>query len=255
MIAMPSAPPSTGSVPEPTSSSSTSAGSTRLRSMAAMLVTCQEKVLRLAAIDCSSPMSANTDWNTGRREPSATGMCSPAWAIKASSPAVLIATVLPPVFGPVITRTDVGGISLTSTGTGPSSRAVWRSPSARGTRASTAGINSGCRAASSSTWPSSRSSGAMPSHRRANRALACTTSSSAATSSVRCRSSARDRNLSVRSRRMRWTSSASCSSRATTSLLISTVLRGSRNKLAPLDELPCTMPGMAVRFSARTRST
>ena len=39
---------------------------------------------------------------------------------------------------------------------------------------------------------------------------------------------------------------ASCCSSATMSLLISTVLSGSRNRLAPLPELPCTMPGIAV---------
>ena len=39
------------------------------------------------------------------------------------------------------------------------------------------------------------------------------------------------------------------------SLLISTVLSGSRNRLAPLAELPWTMPGIAVRFSARMTST
>ena len=53
----------------PTSSSSTSAGSSSARSMAAMLVMCQEKVLRLAAIDCSSPMSAKTVRNTGSGRP------------------------------------------------------------------------------------------------------------------------------------------------------------------------------------------
>ena len=39
------------------------------------------------------------------------------------------------------------------------------------------------------------------------------------------------------------------------SLLISTVLSGSRNRLAPLPELPCTMPGMAARCSDRTTRT
>ena len=38
-------------------------------------------------------------------------MCSPAWAISASSPAVLSATVLPPVFGPVMSSTRDGGAS------------------------------------------------------------------------------------------------------------------------------------------------
>src|ERR1043166_5490401 len=73
----PSAPPSIGSVPDPTSSSSTSAGVCRLRSIPAMFAMCPEKVLRFASIDCSSPMSANTDRNTGTREPSAAGMRRP----------------------------------------------------------------------------------------------------------------------------------------------------------------------------------
>ena len=34
------------------------------------------------------------------------------------------------------------------------------------------------------------------------------------------------------------------------SLLISTVLSGSRNRLAPLVDAPCTMPGMPLRCSA-----
>ena len=45
-------------------------------------------------------------------------------------------------------------------------------------------------------------------------------------------------------RRMRWTSSRSCCSSATISLLISTVLSGSRYRLAPLPELPWMMPGI-----------
>ena len=83
-----------------------------------MLVMCAENVLRLASIDCSSPMSAKSDRNTGSRDPSAAGMRSPACAISASSPAVFSATVLPPVFGPVISRTVAGGITLIVTGTG-----------------------------------------------------------------------------------------------------------------------------------------
>ena len=73
----------------------------------AMLATCAENVLRLASIDCSSPMSANIDRKTGSRDPSAAGMRRPACAISASSPAVLSATVLPPVFGPVMSSTVV----------------------------------------------------------------------------------------------------------------------------------------------------
>ena len=39
------------------------------------------------------------------------------------------------------------------------------------------------------------------------------------------------------------------------SLLISTVAAGSRNSVAPVVELPCTMPGTLPRCSARTIST
>ena len=103
MTAVPSAPPSTGSVPPPTSSSSTSAGSSSARSIATRLAMCAEKVLRLAAMDCSSPMSAKIDWNGVNWLPGSTGISSPACAISASSPNALSATVLPPVFGPEIT--------------------------------------------------------------------------------------------------------------------------------------------------------
>ena len=61
MIAIASAPPSIGSVPAPASSSSTSAGSASALSIATMLAMWPENVLRLSAIDCSSPMSAKTD--------------------------------------------------------------------------------------------------------------------------------------------------------------------------------------------------
>ena len=75
-IAVASAPPSLGSVPVPTSSSRTSAGSCRSRSIETRFVMCDEKVLRLASIDCSSPMSANTERNTGSFA-TAAGRCRP----------------------------------------------------------------------------------------------------------------------------------------------------------------------------------
>ena len=62
-----------------------------------------ENVERHWAMDCSSPMSANTSPNTGSREPASAGTWSPAWCISASRPSVRSATVLPPVLGPVIT--------------------------------------------------------------------------------------------------------------------------------------------------------
>ena len=81
---------------------------------------CQPNVLRLAAMDCSSPMSANTDLNTGTLESGSAGTCRPACAISASRPAVLSATVLPPVLGPVMSSVVYGGTSLMSTGVGAS---------------------------------------------------------------------------------------------------------------------------------------
>ena len=196
---------------------------------------CAENVLRLASIDCSSPMSAKSDRKTGSRDPSAAGMRSPACAINASSPAVFSATVLPPVFGPVMSRIVAGGMTLIVTGTGL--------------------LSSGWRAACSSNAPSVDSTGSMPSIDSEKRARACSTSSSVAASIVRCMSPARRRNASVSASRMRRTSSLSCSSSATMSLLISTVLSGSRNRLAPLVDVPCTMPGMPLRCSAFTTRT
>ncbi len=127
-IAVASAPPSFGSVPVPTSSSSTSAGNCSSRSIVTRLLMWDENVLRLASIDCSSPMSANTQRNTGSFAAPA-GTCNPACAINANSPAVFNATVLPPVFGPVINSTRFGGSRNTSTGTARSSigcRAAFR---------------------------------------------------------------------------------------------------------------------------------
>ncbi len=75
-----------------------------------------EKVDKLAAIDCSSPMSAKMARKTGSFDPFSAGTCRPACAIAAKRPAVFSATVFPPVFGPAMISTRVGGVSITSTG-------------------------------------------------------------------------------------------------------------------------------------------
>ena len=102
-------------------------------------------------------------------------MWSPACAISASRPAVFSATVFPPVFGPAMISTRVGGVRRISTGTGPLPRdsgsglgfevihaPFWpltgccRAPSFESRvsspepRAPSPGISSGCRAARSS---------------------------------------------------------------------------------------------------------
>ena len=251
-MATPSAPPSIGSVPDPTSSSSTSAGVCRSRSIDTMLLMCAENVLRLASIDCSSPMSAKTDRNTGTREPSAAGIRRPACAIIARRPAVLSATVLPPVFGPVMSSTVDGGITLMVTervrgvprvrrfvlrpDARPTPSADAAQPAARSARRSTARVRS--RRSRRKTAPS-------PAARRVRRRPpSCGRGLPPAGETRRSTRAGCDR-----------TSSCSCSSRATMSLLISTVLSGSRNRLAPLVDEPCTMPGMAPRCSALTTST
>ena len=144
-----------------------------------------------------------------------------------SSPAVLSATVLPPVLGPVTTSTRTGGITRTSTGIGardsglgarPWENPHWsqglkgatlhrrrvrrsipspepRTPSSRSPSAPrcrcTAGMSSGWRAARSSSRPSLAIAGCTPSTSSENRARAWSTSSSVAASTVRCRSPAR----------------------------------------------------------------
>ena len=90
-----------------------------------------EKVERLISIDCRSPMSASTSSNTGSARLGAGGR-RPAWCSSAARPSVFSATVLPPVFGPLIT----------------SARSV---PRSRSIGTAVAGSSSGWRAASSRT--------------------------------------------------------------------------------------------------------
>ena len=84
---------------------------------------CEAKVLKLCSMHCSSPMSASTGSYTASRAPAA-GTCRPQAAIRCSSPTVLSDTVLPPVFGPVITIAcdPPAGISMSMGTTSPSSR-------------------------------------------------------------------------------------------------------------------------------------
>ena len=188
-------------------------------------------------------------------------MCSPACASSGSSPAVFSATVLPPVFGPVMTSTWTGGISRMSTGTGSrtlaglpigrSSARRWPTPQSlqrRDQQRMPGGAQLEPAVLGNLGRRRRRSREARPrlqhveSGRRVHRPVAAPR--------------ARPRNASVSASRMRWTSSCSCCSSATMSLLISTVLSGSRNRLAPLPELPCTMPGIdrGARRGRRARN-
>ena len=98
-----SADPSVGSVPAPSSSRSTSVPGPPAATIRMIERRWPENVESDWAIDCSSPMSAKTSSQTGRRLPAAAGMCRPAWCMRLSSPSVRSVTVLPPVFGPVTT--------------------------------------------------------------------------------------------------------------------------------------------------------
>ncbi len=105
MIARASAEPSCGSVPAPTSSSKTRLSDETWSSIEMMLLMCDENVDRLCSILCSSPISTKTDGKTLTTDESSAGMNSPVCAIIVSNPTVLSATVLPPVFGPVMSST------------------------------------------------------------------------------------------------------------------------------------------------------
>ena len=92
-----------------------------------MFAMCAENVDRLCSMDCSSPTSASTRSNTRTTLPSSAGMCRPHCAIRHSSPSVLSVTVLPPVFGPVMTRVSNCWPSSTLMGTAfAGSSSGWR---------------------------------------------------------------------------------------------------------------------------------
>ena len=67
-----------------------------------MLTIWEEKVESDCSMLCSSPISAKILLNTAISLLSSQGIIRPHIAIKHISPEVLSATVLPPVFGPVI---------------------------------------------------------------------------------------------------------------------------------------------------------
>ena len=78
---------------------------------------CAENVDSDCSMLCSSPISAMISSNTGMVLPSAHGMCRPHCVIAESKPMVLSVTVLPPVFGPVMTSVSNSPPSVTSIGT------------------------------------------------------------------------------------------------------------------------------------------
>ena len=100
MIARAMAWPSSGSVPPPSSSMSTRLSAPARCVMPMMFLMWEEKVERFSSMDCASPMSQNTSWNTATSVPSAAGRKMPHAAIRQKRPHIFSVTVLPPVLGP-----------------------------------------------------------------------------------------------------------------------------------------------------------
>ena len=115
-MATASAAPSSGSVDEPNSSSSTREDESASCEMRSRLVMWAEKVERFCSIDCASPISARNASKRGKTA-SAAGTGIPAWAIMPSSPVVLSATVLPPVLGPLMMSCRCSSLSARVSGT------------------------------------------------------------------------------------------------------------------------------------------
>ncbi len=118
--------------------------------------------------------------------------------MSAKRPTVLSATVLPPVFGPLMTRTGSSPPTRRLTDTGSFERAM---PS----RSASFGMSSGWRESRSSRsgFGPSTISGGWASMSTARRAIACTASSSPRTEAMSARSSARCPARAVSSCRMR----------------------------------------------------
>ena len=234
-----SAEPSSGSVPVPSSSSSTSERGPASFRTRTTLPKWDENVDTDRSMLCASPMSANTLSKTDRDDPEAAGICNPAWCISTSNPIVFRATVLPPVFGPVITSARKSGPIDTVIGT-------TSSPS-RGCRADTSRRPAGPAGSVMATRSASIE--------RASRARAAMRSSAAAASSDPLNASLCPPTTWDSLRRTLSSSRIASAPVSRHSLHRSTASKGSTNRVAPVCETSCTMPGTAFRCSTLTSST
>ena len=128
IIATASAAPSSGSVPSPTSSKSTSERSFMFDVMRARFFTCAENVLNDCVMLCESPISQNISSKTLISLPSSAGINIPHIVINANSPTVLSATVFPPVFGPDISKIRSLFKHISTGITDPVGISGWRAP-------------------------------------------------------------------------------------------------------------------------------
>ena len=178
-------------------------------------------------------MSARSRSKTGSTARAAGGR-RPDWCRSAATPSVFSATVLPPVFGPLMTSAR-------------------RSPRSRSIGTAVAGSSSGCLAPSSRT--SADGSTGAPRQRRDSVPRARTRSSApvASTSAVSaCAFAPAD---AERSPRIRSASSRSAPAASDWRLLSSTISNGSTNSVCPEPDeswtMPCTLR-RALAFSAST---
>ncbi len=231
-----SAEPSVGSVPAPSSSSSTRLS----RPASSTILTIERrwplKVDSDCAMDCSSPMSAKTSRKIGRRLPAAAGTCRPAWCISESSPMVRSVTVLPPVLGPVMTT------------------AVY-SPPRRRVIGTTRPVRPGWRAEIRTTSCSRTVSGRTALSSPAKRALAAQKSKLASASSVSASGPECVATRADSSSRMRSSSVCTLSWASRQALPSSTAISGSMKSVWPLPDWSWTMPRTLLLASARTGTT
>ena len=108
--------PSAGSVPEPSSSITTRLSEFNRSIISSTFLIWAENVDRFSVRFCPSPISHKNElFMQISASPQVT--CSPHWAIRQFRATVFIATVLPPVFGPVITMPFVPFPSSNCSGT------------------------------------------------------------------------------------------------------------------------------------------
>ena len=178
---------------------------------------------------------------TGSTVASLHGNCMPPWYIMANSPSVFIATVLPPVFGPVMTNPR------------------W-SASIRNVIGTASSPSNGCRASTSDMrWPAPASPdcGVMATDfvARAYRARAIATSIEAA-ACIETNASSPERPIAVVSVFSTLASSRCAASSASCHALPAfTAAVGSINTVCPVPDTPWITPGMEDLNDALTSNT
>ena len=178
-------------------------------------------------------MSASTASKTGSAAVSAGGR-RPDWCSSAARPSVFSATVLPPVFGPLITsaRSPPRSRSIGTAVFGSSSG--WRAPTSRTSSETSTGAPRQPR----ETVPSAIARSIRPA------------ASTACASASACSATAADS-----SRRIRSASSRSAPAASDWRLLSSTISNGSTKSVWPESEASWTRPGTLLRELALTAST